>query len=193
MTDPVVMQRAHSRARRIGRWAAVMAAVSTGVFVAWFLGLDWLWAVAMVLAIGSVGLVLATMTSEEPPAWDPPGRETPRGIRLAIPMMEESLAACDRLARPLIARHMRAVVIEERDDRLARGRMLRQMRALLVAELRARGVDPVVGPHDAVVALLGSDALSVLDPNDDNPLTTTAIVNCLDAVERLHTESLPSQ
>lgn len=197
MASTVVTNRAtnhaRSRAQRIAMGVAVFAAAATGVFVAWFLGLDWLWAIAMVMAIGSVGLVLATMTSEEPPTWDPPGRETPRGIRLAIPMMEESLAACDRLARPLMARHMRAVVIEERDDRLARGRMVRQMRALLVAELRTRGVDPAVGPDDAVVTLLGSDALTILDPNDDNPVTTTAIVNCLDAVERLQTESLPSQ
>lgn len=162
-------------------------------FAVWFAGFDTLWAIATVLAFGAVGVVLSTLKFEEQSSWDPPGRETPRGIRLTLPMMEEALAACDRLARPSPARRFLAVLINERDDRLARGTLVRQMRALLAGELRARGLDATRLQDEALVALLGADALAVFQPNDDNPLTTTAIENCLDAVERLTTEPLPSK
>lgn len=152
-----------------------------------------MWAVATVLAFGSVVAVLATLKFEEHPPWDLPGRETPRGIHLTFPMLEESLAACDRLARPPVMRRIRSMAVNERNDQLARATMVRQMRALFVAELRVRGVDPAHQPDEAVVALLGLDALTVLEPNDNNPVTTAAIASCLDAVERLGSETNSSQ
>lgn len=171
------------------RVVGIAAAAACGAFVVWFAGFNWLWAIATVLAFGSVGVVLATLKFEEQARWDPPGRETPRGIRLAIPLMEESLAACDRLARPAITRPIRLLLTNERDDRLARGTMVRQMRALLVAELRASGVAPAHQTDEAVVALLGPDALAVLQPNDENPVTSAVITSCLDALDRLDTDT----
>lgn len=182
-----------SRALRITIVVAGVAAASAGaVYGVWFAGLDWLWAVATVLAVGSVGLVFATLKFEDAASWDPPGRETPRGVRLAVPMMEESLAACDRLARPRITRPIRAVLSNEREDRMARGAIVRQMRALVLAELRAHGVAPADQTDEAVVALLGRDALTVLQPDDDNPVTSAVIASCLDAVDRLPTETSSS-
>ena len=179
---------------RIATRVAVVAALSAGGAIAvWFVGFDWLWAFATVLAVGSVGAVFSTLKFEDDASWHPPGRETPRGIRLSIPMMEESLAACDRLARPAITRPIRVLLTNEREDRLARGTIMRQMRALLLAELRAHGVDPAhQTDSEAVVALLGPDALAVLQPNDDTPVTSAMITSCLDAVERLATETSSS-
>lgn len=182
-----------SRTQRIAIAIAGVAALSAGAACVWFAGLDWPWAVATVLAFGSVSAVFATVRFDEAAAWDPPGRETPRGIRLAFPMMEESLAACDRLARPSITRPIRLLLTNERDDRLARGTMVRQMRALLLAELRAHGIAPAHQTDEAVVTLLGRDALTILDPDDDNPVTTAVIARCLDAVERRATETPTSQ
>ena len=173
--------------------ALVTAAAASGAFLAWFVGLDWWWAVATVVAVGAVGMVFATLKFEEQTPWEPPGRETPRGVRLAIPMMEEALAACDRLARPPITRPIRVLLTNEREDRMARGTLVRQMRALLLAELRAHGVAPAHQTDDAIIALLGPAALTVLQPNDDNPVTSVAIASCLDAVERLNTDPIPSQ
>ena len=101
-------------------------------------------------------------------------------------MMEESLAACDRLARPAITRPLRVLLTNEREDRLARGTLTRQMRALLLAELRAQGLAPTHQTDEAVVALLGPDALTVLQPNDNTPITSAAIARCLDAIERVN-------
>lgn len=183
-----------TRALQIAMRVAFVAALSAGAaYLVWLAGLDALWAVTTVLAFGSVVAVLVTMKLEERASWEPPGRDTPRGIRLTFPMVEESLAACDRLARPPIMRLIRAMAINERDDQLARATLLRQMRALLVAELRVRGVDPSHQSDESVVALLGPDALTVLQPNDNTPVTTAAIASCLDAVERLCTDPLPSQ
>jgi hypothetical protein len=68
------------------------------------------------------------------------------------------------------------------------------MRALLVTELLARGLNAAAQTdEDAVVALLGPDVLTILQPHDANPVTTAAITRCLDAVERLGTESPRSQ
>lgn len=179
-----------SRSVQIAIRGCVVAAVSAGgAFVVWFAGFDWLWAFATVLAVGSVGAAFSTLKFEEEASWAPPGRETPRGVRLTIPMMEESLAACDRLARPAVTRPIRVLLTNEREDRLARGTMVRQMRALLVAELRASGVAPAHQTDEAVVALLGPDALAVLQPNDENPVTSAVITSCLDALDRLNTDT----
>lgn len=181
------------RAARIAVKVVAVAALSACAAVAvWIIGLDWWWAVATVLAFGLAGVAYAELKFEDHPSWDPPSREAPRGVRLTIPTMEESLSAADRLARPLIARRLRAVVIEERADRLARGTIVRQVRALLLAELLAHGIDPANQTDEAVVALLGPDALALLQPNDDTPVTTAVIMNCLDAVERLNTNTTAS-
>jgi len=158
-------------------------------FGVWFAGLDPLWAIATVLAVGPVVVVLATVGVHDDAPWDPPSRETPRGVRITVAILEESLLACDRLARPTTLRQLRAMAIAERDDLLARSTLVRRMRALLVAELHARGLDATNRAHDhAVMTLLGADALTILQPNNDTPVTTAAIERCLDAVERLGTE-----
>lgn len=182
------------RALRIAITGVVAVAVAaiTALFV-WFLGYDWLWSAAGALTLCSVGVIVFSLKFDDQTAWEPHAREAPRGVRLALPMMEESLAACDRLARPPITRHIRVMLTNDRDDRLAQGTLLRQMRALLVAELRVRGIDPAKSPEESVTALLGRDALAVLQPNDDTPVTTVVIANCLDAVDRLTADSLPSQ
>lgn len=174
------------------RIAAVIgsAAVALGTaFGVWFVGLDPLWAVATVLAVGPVVVVLATVGVHDDAPWEPPARETPRGVRITVAILEEALFACDRLARPTPLRQLRAMAIAERDDLLARSTLVRRMRALLVAELQARGLDATNRTHDhAVITLLGADALTILQPNNDTPVTTIAIERCLDAVERLGTE-----
>lgn len=188
-TGAIETGRASSRGVRIAiRVAGVAAASAVVAFGVWFVGFDPLWAVATVLAVGSVGLVFAEVKFEEQAGWDPAARETPRGVRLAVPTMEESLAACDRLARPPITRPLRVLLTNEREDRLARGALVRQMRALLLAELRAHGIAPSHQTDEAVIALLGPDALTVLQPTDNNPVKSAAITRCLDAVERLSTE-----
>jgi hypothetical protein len=64
------------------------------------------------------------------------------------------------------------------------------MHALLNAELHDRGLDPDDPRYDeAAVALLGPDAIAILYPSDRRPVTTAAIERCLDAVERLGTQS----
>lgn len=165
--------------------AAVVAAVAV-----WFAGFDRFWAIATVLAVGPVGALLAGLRFEEDAPWEPPRRETPRGVRLVMATMERSLAACDRLARPAFMRTMQGMFFAERDDRLARLTIVRRMRTLLVAELRPRRLDPANRAHDdAVVALLGPDALAMLQPHDSNLITTNTIARCLDAVDRLDPES----
>lgn len=169
--------------------AAVVAAVAV-----WLAGFDAFWAIATVLAVGPVGAFLASLAFEDDAPWDPPRRETPRGVRLVMATMERSLAACDRLARSTFVRRLQSLLFAERDDRLARGTILRRLRALLVTELQTHGLDPAKATdEDAVVALLGPDALTILQPHDANPVTTAAITRCLDAVERLGTESPRSQ
>ncbi|MGV3710592.1 MAG: hypothetical protein ACO1Q7_17305 [Gemmatimonas sp.] len=164
-----------------------------GAFVVWFAGFDYWWSVAAVFALGSVGAFLAMLTFEEQGSWSQPTRNPPRGVGLTLPMMEESLAACDRLARPLYMRHVHAVLTNERDDRLARGTLLRKLRALLGAELRACGVTPAKQTDEAVIELLGVNALAVLQPSDDTPVTSAVIARCLDAVERLANKPFPPQ
>lgn len=166
------------------------AAVAIGAaFGVWFAGLDPLWAVATVLVVGPVVVVLATVGTDDDAPWEPPARETPRGVRITVAILEESLLACDRLARPSTLRQLRALAIVERNDRLARLALVRRMRALLVTELHAHGLDATHRTHDdAMIALLGPDAFTILQPNDDTPVTTAAIERCLDAVERLGTE-----
>jgi hypothetical protein len=180
-------------ARRAQRIAGVAAASVVAAFCVWFAGYDYVWSVATVLVFGSVGTALGMLKFDEQPSWDAPGRETPRGVGLTLPMMEESLAACDRLASPAFTRPIQTVLSNERDDRLARGAIVRQVRALLVAELRAHGVVAANSTDEKVIALLGQDALAVLQSNDDNPVTSAVISSCLDAVERLAPRPLPSQ
>jgi hypothetical protein len=175
--------------RRLAIVIGSAAAAGGAAFGVWFVGLDPLWAIATVLVVGPVAAALATVSADDEAAWQPPVRETPRGTRITVAILEESLLACDRLARPTAVRQLRALAIAERDDLLARSTLMRRLRALLVAELRARGLDAINRSHDnAVVALLGPDAFTILQPNGDHPVTTAALTRCLDAVERLGTE-----
>lgn len=137
-----------------------IAAALLGVFSVWFAGFSLLWAVATVFVVGAVGIVVATRTFDEPARWAPPAGDTPRGVRLAVTTIEQSLAACDRLARPPLVRRLRALIVAERDERPAR-EMVRRMHALM-----------------------GSDADAMLEPRGGGPVTSATIERCLDALER---------
>ena len=188
-TTPSPERLAATPRRPVYRVAGIAIAAVGAAWVVWFLGLNPLWAVATVLAVGPVGAALTTLKFEEDATWDPPEPETARGSRIAMATIEQSLAACDRLARPTAVRQLRAIVISEREDRLARPTAVRRMRALLAAELHERGVDPANASHEhTIVTLLGPDALPVLQPNESTPVTAGAIERCLDAVERPSTK-----
>lgn len=187
MARAVAVGRPGRRPALVAIAIAVCAGLVVGACGVWFAGFDAYWAVTAALALGPVGAVIAILVFDEQVPWEPPARETPRGTRLTVSMLESSLAACDRLARPTVMRRVRALPTAERDDRLARLTVVRQMRALLIAELKGRGLDPDNCSEEGVVALLGSDALPLLAPHDDDAVTTTAIGRCLDAVERLAT------
>jgi hypothetical protein len=167
------------------RVATVAATAIGGALLVWFFGFDPLWSVAAVLAVGPAASVIAGLAFDESTPWERAAREVPRHTRLTVANIEASLAACDRLARPPIMRSMGALVMTERDDRAARLAIIRRMRDLLVAELAARGLDAT--DSSAVAALLGPDALTVLEPNEDTPVTAAAIARCLDRIERLDT------
>jgi hypothetical protein len=187
------VSRPFSRAVRIAIAICIGAVLCmVAAFVVWLVGFDEYWAVASVLAVVPVTAVLATLRFDEHAPWDPPARDASRGVQLAVPMIEASLAACDRLARPAFLRRMGAVLITERDDRIARANLVRRVRDLLTAELHDRGLDPATHADD-VTALLGHDALAILQPTDDTPVTTAAIASCLDAVERLGTTTKRAQ
>lgn len=174
-----------ARAARVALRVAVGAAAAVGAGgLVWFAGFDMWWAATATLAAGSLGAAIASLTFDEPTPWDPPLRATPRATRLTVAMIEQSLAACDRLARPTAGRWLRAMLTSDRDDHLARAAVMRQLRALLAAELDDRGIDPAASPGDAL-ALLGPEALAVLQPRDGHPVTSAAIARCLDAIDRV--------
>ena len=155
-------------------------------FFVWMLGFDAWWAVAAAIALCSVCAAVAALGAPPYGAWTATTARPPRGTRLAASRIEQALAACDRLSQPSPIRSLRALLVPERDDRQARLQLLRQVRALLVAALRARGVDAATSP-DAVRQLLGPDALAVLTPHDDTPISTATIDRCLDAVAGIAT------
>lgn len=170
-------------------WGA-LAALAVG-FLVWFVGFDVLWALATVLGVGTVGVALIDLGAEEAPVWQPHMAETPRGARLEVAVIADSLTACDRLARPPALRRMLALLIAEHDDRLSRAVVVRRMQGVLITELQPRGLDPTDRSTDeAVMALLGRDAIAILRPDERNPVTTAGIERCLGAIERLRTESL---
>lgn len=188
MSKHAMTESARSKSARIAIGICVGAVLFMGAaFVAWFVGLDILWSIAAALVMCAVGTVLAMLRFEEQTPWDAPARETPRGTRLTVAMLEASLAACDRLARPPLIRRARALVMSERDDRLAQSTVVRRMRDLLVMELHAHGVDPATCTNDAVVELLGPEALTLLRSTESHAVPTTAVSRCLDAIERLTT------
>jgi hypothetical protein len=168
------------------RIAAGVSVLAVAVAAVWFLGFDLSWSVASVLAMVPVAALLATAGLEEDAPWDPPWREAPRGIRLTVAAIERSLDACDRLTGPSALRHVRALLHDERNDRLARTTVARRVRALLVAELSHRGLDVAKRPDDdAILALISANALTILRPSDDHPVTVAAIAESLDVIERL--------
>lgn len=167
----------------------VLLAIGSAV-VAWFVGFDPLWSVAIAIAIGTAGAAIVRFRLEDETAWGPPEYDARQGGRGDIVAIAQSLASCDRLARPRVVRWMRSLLISEREDRLARTIAVRRMRALLSAELQDRGIESTDQADDeAIVALLGSDANAILRPYDESPVTTSAIERCLDAIERLSTDN----
>lgn len=176
--------RASSPAVRIAIGVAVVAVMALGAaFINWFVGFDALWAMTVVLAVVPVGALIVTRKLEDHAPWDAPARETPRSTRLTVTMIEQSLAACDRLARPPAIRRLQALLFSERDDRLARLAVLRQLRTILMAELH----DPADRSDEAVALLFGPDAPGILQPHADHPITAAGVARCLDAVWRLGT------
>lgn len=172
-----------SWALRIAAGLSLLAAATVAI---WFVGFDLYWSVASVLALVPVAALLATIGLEEDATWDPPWSESPRGIRLTVAAIEQSLDACDRLARPTVVRRVHALLHDERNDRLARSAVVRRVRTLLLVELKHRGLDAARrSDEDAILALIGTSAGNILRPNDDNPVTTAAIAECLDVIERL--------
>lgn len=185
MAHDVAIGAPGARTARLALRIAVGAVAAFGVgFGVWSAGFDVWWSVATTLAVGTVGGAIASLTFDESAPWDPPVRTTFRGNRLTVAAIEQSLAACDRLARPSAMRWMHDLLNPERSDQLARSAIVRQLRTLIVAEMRDRGIDPPTSPDD-VLALLGPDALAVLEPSTDNPVTSAAIARCLDAIDRL--------
>lgn len=163
--------------------AGTVAALAIG-FVVWFVGFDVWWAAAATLVV--IPVVVATaiaLSVDESISWEAPARATPRGMRLTVAALEQSLAACDRLGGPAPMRRIGALLVSERDDRLARSTVVRQMRALLIAELHDRGI-AASEPFDEAVASFGDDARAVLQSHEDHPVTAAAIARCLDAIER---------
>jgi hypothetical protein len=185
MVRVAVASAAGTRAARLMLIVIIGAGAAFGIgFAVWFAGYDILWSVAAALAVGSVGGAIASLTFDGVGPWDPQLRPTPRATQLTVATIEQSLAACDRLARPSAMRWMYVLLNPERNDQLARSAIVRQMRTLIVAEMHDRGIDPITSPDD-VLALLGPDALAVLEPSTDTPVTSAAISRCLDAMDRL--------
>lgn len=183
MARSVMNGPSQSWALRIAAGVLVLAVAAAAV---WFLGFDVYWSVASVLAVVPVAALLATAGLEEDTPWDPLWRESPRGIRLTVAAIERSLDACNRLAGPSAVRHVRALLHDERSDRLARSTVVRRVRALLVAELSHRGLDAASRRDEsAILALVGTGAHIILRPNEDHPVTATAIAESLDVIERL--------
>jgi hypothetical protein len=179
----------------IGIGIAVGATGLVGAVVVWLMGYDPLWAVATVLGVGAVAVAFTNLGFDEDIEWDPPRHETPPGFRrdfvaIAASLNPSALARFDRLfniGNALASLTGRDAATRHRPARLtAEGRM----RGLLIAELHDRGLDPASpSTDDAVLALLGSAAIAILRPDHSRPITTAAIESCLDAVERLATES----
>lgn len=168
------------------RISAGLSLLAVAAAVVWFVGFDLYWSVASVLAVVPVVVLLAIIGLEDDDPWDPLWRESPRGIRLTVAAIERSLDACDRLASPAPARQVHALLHDERNDRLARTVVVRRVRALVVAEFSRCGLDASNQRDDAaILALIGTNAHTIVRPNDDNPVTTAAIAECLDVIERL--------
>ncbi len=172
-----------TRAGSTGLMIGVAATLSVA-FIVWFAGFEVMWACAAALAIGPAGGLIVSLAFDDMPPWGRPARETPRGSRLTVANIEQSLAACDRLARPSAFQWMGAMLSRERDDRMSRLALVRQMRALMVAELYARGLD-ASEPYEDAVAMFGADARAMLEPHPNSPVSSATIARCLDAIERL--------
>lgn len=165
----------------------VIGAASVATFAVWFVGFDMLWAVASVLAVGSVGALRVSFTISDDERWERSAGEAPRGVHLDVARLDGALVACDRLTRPDVLRWIGAQLNSELDDHRSRAMIVRRIRALLLAELHDRAPD-AVDSLAAAIALFGPDARSILSPSDGPPVTAAVIARCLDGVERLNTE-----
>jgi hypothetical protein len=137
-----------------------------------------------------VGAAFFLFRFEEVAVWGRSEREGSPGARHDVATIVRSLTACDSLARPGAARWIRSVLTPEREDRLARSIVLRRMGALLNAELQERGLNASDPSDDgAIVALFGADAIAILRPRDGTPVTMAGIESCLEALERVSTDT----
>ena len=179
------MQRGEATARRRTLVTALAGVVTfgTAVFTVWSLGFDIAWAVAAVLALLPVGAGIATVSRREHAQWEPSSRGAARGAQLSMAALEESMAACERLARHDLLRRFRPVITAERSDRLARLQLVRRLRALLIADLHEEGIDAAAQMATAL-ARAGPHARAILQPHDSTPITMSIVAQCLDAVEQ---------
>lgn len=155
-------------------------------FVVWFVGFDPLWSVAIAAILLAVGSTVAGSSYDCESMWPNQAPKALRGTRLATATLEQSLLACDRLARPKAVRLVRALVINEREDQLARAQVVRQLRALLAADVRSHGFDPAQ-QFEQIAARFGPETASMLQLRNQDPVTTAAIERCLKAIEQAAT------
>jgi hypothetical protein len=144
----------------MSRALITIGAVTAAVFMVWFVGFDIPWAVTTVFVVGPISAVLVTRSSSPRGTWDVPTPPTPRGTRLDCALLIQSLAACDRLARPDAVRRLQTLHHNERDDRTSRSFALRRVRTLL-----------------------GPDAPALLDPHHPHPVSATDVARCLDLLD----------
>lgn len=153
------------------------------VCTVWFFGFDLAWSVSVAVVLTAVGVLITRFAFDEGTPWPEQPATALRGTRLATNTIEQALAATDRLARPQLARSLRAVVINEREDQLARAQLLRHVRALLTSEARRHGLDPAQQPAQ-MAELFGEEAVTVLQSHNNAVVNTANIARCLDAMTR---------
>lgn len=161
---------------------SVLSLLAT-VFTVWFFGFDVIWSVPVALVLLAAGALIAHFSLHDGSAWIEQPTKALRGTRLAASTIEQALAATDRLARSQLARSLRAIVINEREDQLARAQLLRQIRGLLTTEARRQGLDPAQQPAQ-VADLFGEEAMTLLRMHNNAAVDTAIIARCLDAMER---------
>lgn len=152
-------------------------------FTVWFFGFDIAWSVSVASVLTTTGVLITRFAFDDGAGWPERPAQALRGTRLATSTLEQALTATDRLARPQLARSLRAVVINERDDHLARTQLLRHVRTLIGTEARRHGLDPAQQPAQ-VAKLFGEEAVTVLQSHNHAVVTTATIARCLDAMTR---------
>ncbi len=150
-------------------WTIVAALVLAGIL--WFLGLDLIWCLIILLVIIAIGGCLE-MPMDQLPGWVPPTyRSGDRGARREV----------NRLAWTM----------DSRDDRVS-SRAVFRVRTLASVRLARLGID-LAAPDDqqAAEAALGRFAYHVLVTSAGRSPTFTAYLRCVDAVEKLDLPANP--